>query len=156
MSASVCFLRLPHSGRVTGKPSLAVLWKSSPRFRRNSEHGLSIYDLVMAADLHFDDFAEFIREYWAVPARKEIAPETKFERDLGLTEDDGNDLLVATEKRFGVALSSDETGVRETFNLGPNEFLFHSEGVELYRSTAHSVRQFTVEFAIPAWPTLII
>jgi hypothetical protein len=106
----------------------------------------------MTANLTFDDFAGFIREYWAVPPRKEIAPDTQFERDLGLTGDDGDGLLVATEKRFGVALRSDETGVRETFKLGPNEFLFHSEGLELFpfkmtslfSSAAHSVREFTV------------
>jgi hypothetical protein len=106
----------------------------------------------MSASLTFDEFARFIREYWAVSARKEIGPETQFGRDLGLTGDDGDDLLLATEKQFGVTLCSEETGVRETFNLGPNEYLFHSEGLELFpfemtslfSTTAHSVRKFTV------------
>jgi hypothetical protein len=119
---------------------------------RTQEEGFSIYHLEMAASLTFDDFAGFIREYWAVPARKEIAPETQFERDLGLTGDDGNDLLLATEKQFGVALCSDEVGVHKTFNLEPNEYLFHSEGLELFpfemtslfSATAHSVRKLTV------------
>jgi len=78
-------------------------------------------------------------------------PETKFERDLGLTGDDGGDLLLATEKQFCVALCSDETGVRMTFNLEPNEYLFHSEGLELFPfemtslfGSAYSVREFTV------------
>jgi hypothetical protein len=108
--------------------------------------------LEMAASLTFDEFARFIREYRAVPAHKEIALETQFERDLGLTGDDGDDLLLATEKQFGVALASDETGVRKTFNLEPNEYLFHSEGLELFPiemtmlfgATAHSVREFMV------------
>jgi hypothetical protein len=108
--------------------------------------------LEMEASLTFGEFAGFIREYWAVPARKEIAPETRFERDLGLTGDDGGDLLLATEKQFCVALCSDETGIRKTFNLEPNEYLFHSEGLELFpfemtslfSTTAHSVREFTV------------
>jgi hypothetical protein len=80
-------------------------------------------------DLTFDDFARFIREYWSVPIRERIATDTQFERDLGLTGDDGNDLLEATESRFGVTLCSEETGVRETFNLGPNEYLFHPIGI---------------------------
>lgn len=42
--------------------------------------------------------------------------------------DDGNDLLQATEKRFRVTLCSEEAGVRETFHLQPNEYLFNSEG----------------------------
>ena len=41
-------------------------------------------------DLTFDEFADFIREYWQVPDRKRISPETQFERDLGLTGDDGS------------------------------------------------------------------
>jgi len=107
--------------------------------------------LVMTESIPtFDDFARFMSEYWAV--RTKITPETQFERDLGLTGDDGNDLLAATEKRFGVALCSEETGVRETFNLGPNEYLFHSEGFELFpfkmmslfATTGPSVREFTV------------
>jgi acyl carrier protein len=102
--------------------------------------------------LTFDEFAEFIREHWSVPVRKQITPDTEFERDLGLTGDDGDDLLQATEKRFGVALGSEETGVRETFNLRQNEYLFHSEGLDLspFRFTTlfgheePTVRRFTV------------
>jgi hypothetical protein len=106
----------------------------------------------MDDDPTFNEFANWIRKYWHVSARKKIMPETQFERDLGLTGDDGDDLLIATEKQFGVALCSEETGVRETFDLGPNEYLFHSEGLELsplemtslFSTSAHSVRQFTV------------
>jgi len=60
---------------------------------------------------------------------KKVSEETQFERDLGLTGDDGKELLEATEKRFGVTLCSEEAGLRETFNLGSNECLFHSEGI---------------------------
>jgi hypothetical protein len=106
----------------------------------------------MMDELTFDEFAAFIRVYRSVSDRKSISPETRFECDLGLTGDDGDDLLIATEKRFGVTLCSEETGVRETFNLGPNEYLFHSEGLELFpfemtslfTTTANSVREFTV------------
>jgi hypothetical protein len=45
--------------------------------------------------LTFDQFADFIRELWRVSTRKQIAPETQFERDLGLTGDDGDELLRA-------------------------------------------------------------
>jgi hypothetical protein len=78
--------------------------------------------------LTFEEFADFIREYGQLPDRTTISAETQFERDLGLTGDDGIDLLEATEKHFGVTFGSDETGVRETFNLSPNEHLFNSEG----------------------------
>jgi hypothetical protein len=67
-----------------------------------------------------------------------------FEDDLGITGDDGIALLEATEKRFGVQLS-----LRETFNLGPNEFLFNGEGlgpdiVTLSGGPTRWVRPFTV------------
>jgi hypothetical protein len=103
-------------------------------------------------DLTFGEFANCIREYWQVSDRKKVSPETQFERDLGQTGDDGNDLLVATEKRFGVTLCSEETEMRETFNLGPNEYLFHSEGwdpfpfrfTSLLNAVEPTVREFTV------------
>jgi len=76
----------------------------------------------------FDDFAEFIRQWAKLSGKKEITPETHFENGLGITGDDGCDLLEATEKRFKITLSSAEHGYRKTFNLGPNEVLFHPEG----------------------------
>jgi hypothetical protein len=76
----------------------------------------------------FEEFAKFIHEWAGIPTRKQIAPETLFEDDLGITGDDGCELLEETERRFGVCLSSPEHGYRQTFGLGPNEFLFHSEG----------------------------
>jgi hypothetical protein len=78
--------------------------------------------------LSFDEFADFIRQWGCVSPKKRIAPETEFEDGLGIAGDDGRDLLMATEKRFKVALSFEEHGYRKTFNLAPDEFLFHGEG----------------------------
>ena len=77
----------------------------------------------------FDEFAEFIREWARLSQKQQVRPETEFEVGLGITGDDGSELLEATEKRFNVTLSSEEHGYRKTFNLGPNEFLFHPEGL---------------------------
>jgi hypothetical protein len=81
-------------------------------------------------------------------------PETLFEDDLGITGDDGCELLEETERRFAVRLSSPEHGYRETFNLAPHEFLFNSEGfgpsfhdiMTLFRPSLipSSVKRFTV------------
>jgi acyl carrier protein len=104
-------------------------------------------------NLPFKELAEFIREWSHLPPRKQIAPGTQFERDLGITGDDGCELLEAVEKRFDISLSYEEGGLRKTFNLGPNEFLFHSEGFELFpfeqlsifgRSSTPTIRSFTV------------
>lgn len=87
---------------------------------------------------------------WArIPAKLQITHETQFERDLGITGDDGSELLEAAQKRFQINLAPDETGYRRTFGLGPNEYLFNSEGFGLGTATItlfsnHSVRAFTV------------
>ena len=102
--------------------------------------------------LTFDEFADWIREYLHVSTRQKIMPKTQFERDLRLTGDDGADLLEATEKQFAVMLGNSETGVRETFNLRPNEYLFNAEGwgpsraeiISLFSGSPPVVREFTV------------
>ncbi|WP_433967219.1 hypothetical protein [Tunturiibacter gelidiferens] len=96
----------------------------------------------------FEHFANFVRRWASVPKKKEITLETRFERDLGITGDDGSDLLSATEKELGISLSSEEKGYRETFNLGPKEYLFNSEGWTPWELTTlfgtSTVRAFTV------------
>jgi hypothetical protein len=73
--------------------------------------------------LSFEEFAGFIRQWGRISPKRRIAPETDLEDDLGITGDDGRDLLEAVEKRFGISLS------RESFNLAPDEFLFGGEGL---------------------------
>lgn len=98
----------------------------------------------------FEEFTEFLRSFASLSSKKQISAMTLFEDDLGITGDDGSDLLEETEKRFGVKLSSEEHGYMETFNLGPNEYLFNSEGMDLLGffkglfGTKEIVRAFTV------------
>lgn len=77
----------------------------------------------------FEGFSQFIREHTGVSQKKLITLETQFERDLGITGDDGDELLMATENRFSVRFVTNEYGLKELFNLKPNEYLFHSEGI---------------------------
>jgi len=103
-------------------------------------------------DLSFEEFADFIRQWAGISRKKRIVPETELEDDLGITGDDGLDMLLATEERFVVSLHSEEHGFRETFNLAPNEFLFHSEGfgpglpdlITLFKGHEASVVSFSV------------
>ena len=94
----------------------------------------------------FDQFVLFLREFCALSPKVEISRSTRFERDLGITGDDGSDLLQETERRFAIRLSSKEHGYRRTFSLGPDEYLFHSEGFDFLGlfSRGISVREFTV------------
>ena len=81
--------------------------------------------------LTFNDVADFVRDWARIPAKKQITPDTEFERDLGITGDDGDELLKAAQKRFKVNLTDGENGYRTIFKLGPNEYLFNSEGFSL-------------------------
>jgi acyl carrier protein len=68
----------------------------------------------------FNDVADFVRAWGRIPVKRQIDPETQFERDLGITGDDGSELLEAAQKKFGVDLAPDESGYRNIFELGPN------------------------------------
>jgi hypothetical protein len=97
----------------------------------------------------FNDVADFVCTWGRIPVKRQISSETQFERDLGITGDDGSELLEAAQKKFGVDLAPNESGYRKIFGLGPNEYLFNSEGfgpvaglITLF--TAPSARAFTV------------
>ena len=96
----------------------------------------------------FEELADFVRAWAQVPAEQGIQPDTQFERDLGITGDDGSYLLKSVEDRFCIQLSTKEEGHRSAFGLGRNEYLFNSEGFpiwELLPFVAKSkVRAFTV------------
>jgi hypothetical protein len=102
----------------------------------------------------FSDIADFVGGWGFIPPKQQITPDTQFERDLGITGDDGSDLLEAVQKRFRVNLAPHEDGYRTIFGLGPNEYLFNSEGfsigsggtdmITLFTNTNPSVRAFTV------------
>jgi hypothetical protein len=102
----------------------------------------------------FDEFTGFIRSQTRTPQRKLITPATRFDDDLGVTGDDGVDLLKAVELEYDVSFESDERSFRETFNLKPNEYLFGAEGgptllghfamTTIFGSAPDTVRPFTV------------
>ncbi|WP_020595334.1 acyl carrier protein [Spirosoma panaciterrae] len=77
---------------------------------------------------NFDQFADFIREFSGYSPKKSISPTTLFEKELGITGDDGVELLDAVEKHFGISLINDENDLRSVFGLQPNEYLFDGEG----------------------------
>jgi hypothetical protein len=54
---------------------------------------------------------------------------TLLDRDLGITGDDGIELLEELQERFGVSFAGADGTLGETFGLEKGEFLFESEGV---------------------------
>lgn len=102
----------------------------------------------------FEDVANFVRGWAFIPAKRPITLHSQFERDLGITGDDGGELLQAAQEHFEVDLADGGNGYRKIFNLGANEYLFNSEGlsfgtggtnmITLFANTNPSVRAFTV------------
>lgn len=64
--------------------------------------------------------------------RKAIDENTWLENDLGITGDDGVELLEEAEKVFGVSFATEEEDFRQLFSLQENEYLFHSEGIDFF------------------------
>jgi hypothetical protein len=81
-------------------------------------------------DPSLDDIVKFVREFAAIGSDHPITAETRLDADLGITGDDGDELLEQAAKRFGAALATPHEGYRTTFALGPNEYLFGSEGFD--------------------------
>lgn len=72
-----------------------------------------------------------VREFTGLRPDRPITAEARIEADLGITGDDGIDLLRAVEARFDVNLGVADGNLRRVFDLGENEFLFGSEGLEV-------------------------
>ena len=68
----------------------------------------------------FEEFAEVVCRCAQLKRDTRIDPETRFERDLGMTADDGSRLLKDLEKHYGIEFGAD------SFELKKNECLFHS------------------------------
>ncbi len=79
----------------------------------------------------FQDVEAFVRDFAALRRKQIITPDTRLETDLGVTGDDGDELLQKAAVHFGVQLAHPVLGYRRTFGLGENEYLFNSEGLDL-------------------------
>lgn len=77
---------------------------------------------------HLSEVIDFVREETRTPSRVQISGLTRLEGDLGVTGDDGDDLLQAAEARFSVSFGED---LRLTFGLEPGEVLFGPEGLPI-------------------------
>jgi len=80
----------------------------------------------------FDEVAAFVHEFAGISPHRSIKPETRLVADLGITGDDGDDLLRAANEHFQVDLASPDNGIAQTLRLGPNEYFFRPEGVDLF------------------------
>lgn len=76
------------------------------------------------------EVARFVRSFTGHGNHVAVSVDTRLEADLGVTGDDGSALLEEASRYFNAALAGPD-GYRSTFRLRPNEYLFHSEGLDL-------------------------
>lgn len=79
-----------------------------------------------------DDVITFIRADQYIGEGTPITATTLLEADLGITGDDGSELLEGLQKHFAISFAG-PGGLREAFGLQPGEYLFHSEGLGFFR-----------------------
>jgi hypothetical protein len=87
-------------------------------------------NLEVSVEPTLQQVIDFVREF-SGDVKSVITEHNRLEADLGITGDDGVELLEEAEKRFGVSFVTEERSFKETFGLGENEYLFHAEGVDL-------------------------
>lgn len=94
----------------------------------------------------FEQVCRIIRDQCQLHPDERIVPETQFERDLGITGDDGSDIVDHVAQFYKIQFTA------ASFDLRPNEYLFHSEGIDLipafvrllFRKPEPEVRSFSV------------
>jgi len=85
----------------------------------------------MIGTVTLEEVIACIRESQGIKEARSITDTTLLERDLGITGDDGIELLEGLQKQFGVSFSGSDGTLREAFGLKKDEYLFHSEGFSL-------------------------
>ena len=78
-----------------------------------------------------EEVVAFVREFTRVSSRKVVNSQTRLEADLDVTGDDGVDLLGATADRYGLDHEALDSALVETLGLGPDDFVFGLEGLDL-------------------------
>ncbi len=84
-------------------------------------------------EVSIDDLITLICAHQGVSSKTKITIETRLEEDLGITGDDGCELLEEIQRRFSVSFAGADGSLRAAFQLEKDEYLFHSEGTGLFR-----------------------
>lgn len=102
--------------------------------------------------LTFETLVQVIRASQGISPSVPITEQSDLEKDLGITGDDGDDLLEAVAQRFPLYFRGADDALREAFGLTRGASFFHSEGMGLPsflatlwgKGAAHHVRAITV------------
>lgn len=90
----------------------------------------------MGCDITLSNLVGIIRKCQGFAETDVITEAAQLERDLGITGDDGCELLKAIEKEFDISFAGSDGTIREALGLSDGEYLFHSEGMGLFRLVA--------------------
>lgn len=85
----------------------------------------------MVVTATFDEVVRALRASQAIPGHVMITGATLLEDELGITGDDGCELLQEMESVFKVSFAGADGSLREAFGLDGDQFLFHGEGWKL-------------------------
>lgn len=85
----------------------------------------------MMATATFDDVVRALRASQGIRDKVMITGATLLEDELGITGDDGCDLLEDLEQAFDMSFSDADGSLRAAFGLADDQFLFHGEGWNL-------------------------
>lgn len=90
-------------------------------------------------NLSFENFIDFLKDSYYLSDKYPITRETLMEEDLGITGDDGDELLLAIQDEFGINFCDNEGSIKKAFGMKDNEYLFHSEGFSLFNSSKNVI-----------------
>ncbi|MBK5721428.1 methyltransferase domain-containing protein [Dysgonomonas sp. Marseille-P4677] len=95
-------------------------------------------------DFSFENFTNFINDNFIFSDKASLSRDTLVEKDLGITGDDGDEFLLAIQDEYGIDFCDETGSIRKAFDLKDNEYLFHSEGFNMFCFNKENVIPLTV------------
>jgi acyl carrier protein len=86
----------------------------------------------MSLEVTLENLISIIRECQGFSEKDIITEASLLEKDLGITGDDGSELIEVIEKKFDISFAGSDGSLRDAFGLGEGQYLFHSEGMNLF------------------------
>lgn len=86
----------------------------------------------MSFEVTLENLIRVIRKSQGFSDTTVIMPTSLLEDDIGITGDDGCDLLNDVEKEFGISFTGQDRTIRGVFGMKEGEYLFHGEGIDLF------------------------
>lgn len=123
-----------------------VLVRYQYRVKRGlPEKGEYCVKKIKHLEVSLENLINVIRENQGLSGRDNITKTSLLEQDLGITGDDGTELLETIENTFDISFVGKDGSIREAFGLSQEQFLFHRDGMGLLGLGSENVKPITVE-----------